>query len=165
MLTAAGVPIEGVPEARVYAQEARALRQSAPQRRRWTAGRLTVLARCIRPLIRSGAITLHQKLDTIAELSAPGPVVHLGLALLLAGLAVALHLPASDWVVALLFAGVARHVLYTLAAMTRQPRPIRSALAFTVLPLYGLWRLGVEVGALGMLGDRPWVRTERHGHA
>ena len=165
MLTADGVAIEGVPEARVYAQEARALRQSAPQRRRWTAGRLTVLARCIGPLVRSGAISFHQKLDAIAELSAPGPVVHLGLALLLAGLAVALHVSARDWLVALLFAGVARHVLYTLAAMTRQPRPFRSALAFAVLPLYGLWRLGVEVGALGMLGDRPWIRTERHGHA
>jgi len=165
MLTAAGVPIEGVPGARVYAQEARALHQSAPQRRRWTAGRLTVLARCIGPLVRSGAINIHQKLDTIAELIAPGPVVHLGLALVLVGLTIALHVPAGNWLVALLFAGVARHFLYTLAAMTRQPHPLRSALAFTALPLYGLWRLGVEIGALGMLGDRPWIRTERHGHA
>lgn len=165
MLTAAGVPIEGAPLARVYAQEARALGQSAPQRRRWTAGRLTVLARCAGPLLRSRSIGFRQKLDTIAELSAPGPVVHLGLGAMLAGLTLALHLPEGIGLVAVLAVGIARHVIYTLIAMTRQTDPVRAGLAFAFLPLYGLWRLGVEFGALGMLGDRPWIRTERHGHA
>lgn len=165
LLTARGVRIEGVPSARVYAQEARELRQSAPQRKRWAAGRLTVLARTVVPLLSSGRIGLRQKLDALAELSAPGPVVHLGLAAVLAGLTLALQPPATPVLVSFLLVGVARHAVYTAAALTQQPQPGRAALAFAFLPFYGLWRCGVELAALRMLGDKPWVRTERHRHA
>src|SRR5206468_15584 len=76
--TTQGVRIESLESARLYAQEARNLRQSSTQRQRWTAGKLTVLARLIGPLCRSSRIGLTQKVDAVAELSAPGPVVHLG---------------------------------------------------------------------------------------
>ena len=165
LLTARGVRIEGVAAARVYAQEARGLRQSASQRKRWAAGRLTVLARAAGPLLRSREIGFRQKLDTLAELSAPGPVVHLGVASVTAGLTIGLHPPAAAALLALLIMGVARHAVYTVAALMRQPRPGRALLAFAFLPFYGLWRLTVELAALRMLGDKPWVRTERHEHA
>jgi 1,2-diacylglycerol 3-beta-glucosyltransferase len=161
-LTERGVPIECAPDAVVYAQEAHTLRQSLSQRQRWTAGKLTVLARCGPPLLRSGRVGLRQKLDAVAELSAPGPVLHLGLALLGIGAALLLRLPPA---IALLFvASLIRPVAYTVLAVRVQPDPAKTIAAFAFLPVYVLWRVGAAASALRMLGDKPWVRTQRHRH-
>ena len=37
-----------------------------------------------------------------------------------------------------------------------------AVLAFLYLPIYGLWRLGIEVLALVAIRDKAWVRTARH---
>lgn len=161
-LTAWGVRIEGVDGARVYAQEARSLDQSAPQRQRWTAGKLVVLGRMIGPVLRSKCISFRQKLDVIAELSAPGPVVQLGVVALLVCLVLLLRVPAEITLVVLLAAGLVRHVAFATAALLAQPDPIRSTLAFLFLPVYGLWRVPIEFAAVRMLGDKPWIRTARH---
>ena len=96
LLTIAGVPIVSAPGARVYAQEAKSLRQSASQRRRWAAGKFTVLGRVAEAALRSANIGAHQKLDVIAELTAPGPVVHLGLVVALSAVLLVAQPPA--WV-------------------------------------------------------------------
>jgi hypothetical protein len=54
--------------------------------------------------------------------------------------------------------------VYAAVATTTVPEPGRAALAFVFLPFYVVWRIGVQVAALRMLGARPWVRTERHVH-
>jgi 1,2-diacylglycerol 3-beta-glucosyltransferase len=160
-LTARGVLIECVPDAVVYAQEARSLRQSWTQRQRWTAGKLTVLSRIAVPLLRSRRIGARQKLDAIAELSAPGPVLHLSLAVVLTGIALATGAPTS---LAFLVCGsLLRSVVYSLAALRVQADPIRTLAAFAFLPVYALWRFGAAAAALSMVGDKPWVRTQRHG--
>ncbi|MFI5235867.1 MAG: glycosyltransferase family 2 protein [Gemmatimonadales bacterium] len=163
-LTVRGVRVESAPGARVYAQEARTLKQSAPQRRRWAGGKLTVLQLFWRPLLRSPHIGIRQKLDVMAELVAPGPAVHLGLAALLLSLTGTLYLPGTTLLVALLSLGLARQATYTLVALVSRPRPFKSAAAFALLPLYAIWRLGIELTALRMIGPSPWVRTERHRH-
>ena len=83
LLTERGVHTEGAPKARLYAEEAGSLRQSATQRHRWTAGKLTVLFRFAGPLLRSRMIGPSQKLDALAELLGVGPAVHLGMVVLL----------------------------------------------------------------------------------
>jgi cellulose synthase/poly-beta-1,6-N-acetylglucosamine synthase-like glycosyltransferase len=165
LLTVSGVQIQAVDNARVYAQEARSLRQSASQRKRWTAGKLTVLWRLLPVVLRSRCIGALQKLDLIAELSGPGPAVHLGAALLLAVASGLLAVPGARMLILALGAGILRQVCYTVAALSVQPRPWRAALAFAHLPFYAAWRVAVEITALGMLGDKPWVRTDRHGPA
>ena len=162
LLTERGVAIECAPSARLYAQEARSLPQSSSQRQRWTAGKLTVLVRMGPRLLGSRQIALRQKLDAIAELAAPGPAVHLGLALLLSLLAAALRLPAGHALELLLGASLVRHAAYATLALAFQPDPYRAIRAFAFLPVYTLWRIGAAVQALGMVGDKPWVRTERH---
>ena len=162
LLTSSGIQIEGVDNARVYAQEARSLRQSASQRKRWTAGKLTVLWRLLPAMLRSRRLSAHQKLDLIAELSGPGPAVHLGAASFLAVGSALLGVPGAGTLIFALAAGVFRHACYAFAALLVQPRPWRAMLAFAVLPFYAAWRLGIEIAALRMLGDKPWVRTERH---
>ncbi len=161
-LTAWGVRIEGVDGARVFAQEARSLDQSAPQRQRWTAGKFVVLGRMIGPVLRSTHISLRQKLDVIAELSAPGPVVQLGVVAILMSLVLLLHVPAEIALVVLLMTGLVRHIVFATVALFAQPDPIRSAIAFLFLPVYGLWRVPIEFAAVRMLGDKPWIRTARH---
>ncbi len=162
LLSERGVPIECLPAAHVYAQEAQSLRQSATQRQRWTAGRLTVLGRLGPRILRSSHIGLRQKLDALAELSAPGPALHLGLVLLLATIATLLHLPGWSALVATLGASLLRPVAYTVAALAVDPHPGRAIRAFAFLPLYALWRIGAAGQALRMVGDKPWIRTERH---
>jgi cellulose synthase/poly-beta-1,6-N-acetylglucosamine synthase-like glycosyltransferase len=162
VLTASGVRIDGVPEARVASQEARTLRQSASQRKRWTAGKWTVLARALFPLLRSRRIDPVQKLDAIGELSTPGPVVHLGIVLVGSALALAAPLPGGRWIAALLLGSLLRHAVYSFAALRADPDPVGTLRALAFLPWYTLWRAGIALGALTMLGDRPWVRTSRH---
>lgn len=162
LLTAAGVRIENAPAARVFAQEARSLEQSSSQRRRWAAGKITVLARYLVPLLRSRAVGWRGKLDAIAELTGFGPAVHLGMALVLGAGVWALALPARGWIAGALALSVGRIVLYTIVAVRRDPDPARAMFAFAYLPFYTVWRLGVQLAAIRMLGDKPWVRTERH---
>jgi hypothetical protein len=114
------------------------------------------------PLIRSRHAGVAQKLDSLAELSAPGPVVHLCFVGI--GLAATLMFQALAFsgLAVLLVATLARPVAYTLAAFARDPEPGRAIRAFAFLPFYAVWRLGAAVTALGMLGDKPWIRTGRH---
>ncbi len=163
-LTERGVRIECAPDARVYSQEARTLDQSATQRQRWTAGKLTVLGRLGPRLLRSAQIGIRQKLDALAELAAPGPALHLGLVVLLAGLAAALHPPATTTLVVALAASLVRPVAYTIAALAVRSDRARALRAFAFLPLYVLWRVGAAALALSMVGDKPWIRTARHPH-
>ena len=164
-LTVAGVRIENVPDARVYAQEARSLRQSSSQRQRWAAGKLMVLRAYLGRILRHPSLPWHAKLDLLAELTAFGPAVHLGVAAVLAALALLLPIPAGRWIAAALGLTIARFVAYTLVAARRDPQPLRALGAFAYLPVYTIWRVLVQIAALRMLGDKPWVRTGRHTEA
>jgi len=162
IFTERGVRIDNVPGARVGAQEAKSLKQSSSQRQRWAAGKITVLRDHIGSLLRSREIGLHQKLDVLAELTGLGPAVHAGLVVVLAAATLLLRLPGAPLVAGLLLASLGRHAVYTLLAVTRDRQPGRALLAFTYLPFYTAWRLGVQLLALTMVGDKPWVRTQRH---
>jgi 1,2-diacylglycerol 3-beta-glucosyltransferase len=162
LYTAQGVSIEGVEGARLFAQEACSLRQSSTQRQRWTAGKLTVAFRHLGALIRSRHIGLCQKLDSAAELSSPGPVVHLGLAASASALIGLLHAPGVAWLLVALWIPIARLAGYALVGLTKQPDPRRTAVAFLFLPIYAAWRLATALVSLKMVGGATWVRTTRH---
>ena len=55
-----------------------------------------------------------------------------------------------------------RPFAYTVAALPVQPDPVRTLAAFAFLPVYALWRLGAAAAAVTMLGDKPWIRTQRN---
>lgn len=162
LLTERGIPILGVPRARIYAQEARSLGDSATQRERWTAGRLTVLARVGPRLLLSRRLGLAQKLDAIAELAVPGPALHLGGAILLALVAVGLHPPGAGLLAGALLASLVRPVAYTAVALVTAPHPARAFAAFAFLPIYACWRIGTAARALRLVRGGPWIRTQRH---
>ena len=160
MLTVLGVEIDLAREARLFAQEARSLKQVSSQRRRWTAGRLMVLRQYFTRILRSRAIGPHQKLDIITELSTPGPVVHLGIVLVMTIAGLAVHLP--WWILGLAWVSLIRPVGYALIALWRMPGRWRTLAAFLYLPIYGAWRLAVEATALLRIGEKSWIRTARH---
>ncbi|MGE5802955.1 MAG: hypothetical protein ACM358_11935, partial [Gemmatimonadota bacterium] len=109
----------------------------------------------------SRKIGLAQKLDALAELTGPGPVVLFGLTIVAATLTLILQPPASAWLLSALAVSVVRQAAYTVAGLSVQRDPLRASLAFVFLPLYLVWRLGAAARALGQLGDKPWVRTAR----
>jgi cellulose synthase/poly-beta-1,6-N-acetylglucosamine synthase-like glycosyltransferase len=158
--TAQGVRIEGAPNAMIFAQEAHTLRDSSSQRQRWTAGRFTVLVRWGAVLIRSRKIGFHQKLDAIAELTAPGPVLLLGIETALLAVTLLAGFPTA--VAAILLVPIARPTVYTALALRIQPDLPRTVRAFAFLPVYALWRVVAAAIALRMVGDKPWIRTQRH---
>ena len=161
-LTERGVPIEACLDARLYSQEARSLRQSASQRRRWAAGKMSVLAGTAWPLLASRKINFHQKLDALGELLSVGPAVHLAGVAGLIAVTLSLNVPGAAWLSIALAASVARLALYTAAAISVDPAPFRALSAFAFLPFYAVWRLCLQLSALRMLGDQPWIRTQRH---
>jgi hypothetical protein len=165
LLTVEGVPIENQPRARVHSQEARTLGQSSSQRRRWAAGKMQVLVDQAGPILRSRKIGRLQKLDALGELLSPGPAVHLGVATLLAGGALASGAPGAALLVGLLLVPLARLGAYTALALTDVEKPGRALAAFLTLPGYAVWRLGVQASALvtGVRGG--WTRTARHREA
>jgi cellulose synthase/poly-beta-1,6-N-acetylglucosamine synthase-like glycosyltransferase len=162
ILTARGVRIEPVPEARISAQEAKSLAQSAPQRHRWLAGKLGVLGTYLSRLVNSPHLRVHQKIDAAAELTTPGPAVHLGVAASLALLAFATGTTLGWAGGGLLLLSLARPVVYTIVAIALDPAPIRALLAFAYLPVYTLWRIGPALKSLVSARATRWVRTQRH---
>ena len=162
VLTERGVRIEGVPAAKIRSLEASTLREAASQRRRWTDGKLTVLVRHAGPLLRSRSIGLAQKVDSLAALSVTGPVAHLCAVAVAVTAALLLRPPGSPLLATALLLTLVRPAVYTLVALCADPEPVRAALAFAYLPLYAIWRAGITASALAMLGDKPWVRTQRH---
>ena len=123
---------------------------------------MAVLARYWWRILFSRAIGVRQKLDTICELFAPGPVVHLGV---VAALTVGYLLLAADaprWALALCWISLVRPVTYSTAALLRMPGRLRTVAAFLYLPVYALWRLGIEAAALLTIKEKAWVRTARH---
>ena len=162
-LTLDGVRTECVPAARVFSREASSLDASASQRKRWRAGRLTILMRLGGLVLTRRGVMFRQRLDLLSELAAPGPVVHLGIVALLVLLLLAAPLPGRSWLAAGLLGSLVRPALYAALAVTTDPQPGGALAAFLYLPVYAVWRLVTEAAALMNLGDKPWVRTSREG--
>lgn len=161
-LTLAGVRILYEPGARVYAQETRWLGQSASQRQRWSSGRIAVFRRYARTLLTKPGIPLVQRLDLIAELSSTGPIMRAFLGA--AGIAalLAFDTPAAPVLIALFAAPIVEPLGMSLASLARHPHPAATVRAFTRLPAYALWRVGVGFSAFFLSGKDAWIRTGRH---
>lgn len=162
ILTGMGIRIQAVPAARIVAQETSSLQQSAAQRHRWTTGRIQVLRRYGASLLRNSKVGLHQRLDTLAEVSSFGPVVFLGLAMSGILLTVALRPPADTALLVAFALSLLRLALYTVAAIVGDPDPWKAARAFSYLPVYAVWRNWTLLKGLVLPGTGEWKRTERH---
>jgi hypothetical protein len=150
------------PNARLASQEAKSLTQSSTQRRRWQAGRWMVFQQYAGTIIRSSKIGWAQKIDALAELSAPGPVLHASIAIVLAvGLAfmpgIAPRVLAATFAISLL-----PSLVWTAIAVQRESNRGELIRALARLPFYAVWRVMVAVMAVSTARRGAWHRSPRH---
>lgn len=164
ILTLRGVRIDHTTRARVFAQEARDLRQGESQRSRWMAGRWYVLRRYARPVLTVAGIPWRQRLDLLGEMTttALGPATQAAVTLAVAALALGSRATGGALLAVLAVASLGRQVVYTVLAVARDPEPAAAARAFLRLPAYIIWRVGVALRSLVSSGTGAWVRTTRH---
>jgi cellulose synthase/poly-beta-1,6-N-acetylglucosamine synthase-like glycosyltransferase len=149
-------------DARLFAQEAKTLAQGSVQRRRWQAGRWIVFRTHLWPTLSSRAIGWHQKIDTLGELSVPGPILQAAISLMLA-VALGLTGVLAARVVAIAFlVSLVPTIGWTVQAWARHPRPGRIALAFLRIPVYIGWRITVALLAVRTGRSGAWLRSPRH---
>lgn len=164
--TARGISIDFAGDALLRSHEAPTMRQGATQRNRWMAGRLHVLGEYWRAIAGSRCIGARQKLDAFAELAGLSPILHVVMALTVAGLAAWLLAPPLSTL--FLLAAAASLLPLTLAVIVvllRHPEPLRTLAAFSILPFYAVWRALTAIRTLLSLHDRTWRKTERPGRA
>ena len=158
--TLAGVRILFCPAAVVFAQEARSLAQARTQRIRWEAGKWAIVRRYAWPIATS-RLSFRQRLDTMAELTHHGPVLH-GFA------AAALALPIlgqpgyAGVLSVVLLATTIPMVGWTILGFRKQPERLRLLGAIAALPAYLLWRAGILAVATFTHSGARWHRSPRH---
>lgn len=161
--TVAGVPIRYAENALLYSLEVSSLRQGYSQRRRWLAGRLLVAREWVPQIARSSSISLHQKLDSIAELTVPPPALHFFIAMVVGMTAIILlPFPFGPAIGVLVIASLASLVTQTAVVIMRHPNPGATLMAFALFPLYIAWRLVTALRTMLTLGDQTWRKTNRN---
>lgn len=160
--TAFGAPVDFAKDSVMRGQEAHTLAQGATQRKRWQAGKRAVFRDYWSQILSSPSITTHQKLDAIAELAAPGPVLHATLVLPTAlVMSLASSLPARV-VGALLGASLVPVFGWAFITLCRYPQRGRALRALAHIPIYAVWRVAVGVQAFATARRRVWHRSPRH---
>ena len=160
--TALGERIDFAHDARLASQEAKSLTQSSTQRRRWQAGRWLVFRQYAGAILRSSRIGWAQKIDALAELSAPGPVLHASIATLLT-FALALLPGLLPKALAAAFAlSLLPMVVWTGLAVQRQSNRGELIRALARLPFYAVWRVLVAIMAVSTARRGAWQRSPRH---
>jgi 1,2-diacylglycerol 3-beta-glucosyltransferase len=160
--TAKGIPIHYARDARLFSEEARSMKEGGTQRRRWLAGRLWVLNQWWRAILVSSRISWHQKLDALAELAGPSPVIHLAIALLLAALSVSVVGGSTGSVLALVALGSLLPLgVTTVFVLAKHPQRTRTLGAFVMLPAYGAWRVLTALRTVLLRSESVWRKTER----
>jgi cellulose synthase/poly-beta-1,6-N-acetylglucosamine synthase-like glycosyltransferase len=165
--SALGEEIDYARDAKLYAQEARTLAQSSTQRRRWQAGRWSVLVAYARRLLTSSRAGGHQTVDTLGELAAPGPILHATVASVLALALLSVGSPVATCLALLFLLGMAPTAWFSAKAWRRHPQRAQLLLALLRLPVYAGWRVVVGGLALATARNGTWQRSPRHppGHS
>lgn len=160
--TLAGERIDLVIDARVASIEPEAVEDSTVRRRRWQAGKWSVLKRYVVPLLTRRGIPFHQRIDLLAELVSPGPVAHAGIGFGLGALVVLL---APAWPTTVLgwalIASPLPTVVWTAHAIAGHPEPGKVLRAMFRLPFYLLWRITILPRALPTYLGGAWRRSPR----
>lgn len=161
-LAAAGIRVEFEPRAVAYAQEASSMRQAYSQRVRWASARMQLLgvgARLLLAgmrkhnlhLLEAGVSLLCPNYSMLANVTLTGLFISL----------VAVPYPDRN-VLSLWFALlVAAQVLYFFMGIVVSKLSLKALCSLGFVPVFLVWKLGVDVIAILNLRRAPWVRTGR----
>jgi cellulose synthase/poly-beta-1,6-N-acetylglucosamine synthase-like glycosyltransferase len=161
----AGIKVESVPQAVLYAQAPQTARQADSQRMRWEGGRFALMKRDALPLLREFLRTRSAaKLDWAMDLLTPPMAVLIGVP----GLLLAITLPLAlvwggplvvvSWALAAILASAAVYVLAGLLISSAKPR---AYLYLLCTPIFLVWKVKIHAMMMVGRGARGWVRTER----
>lgn len=165
MLLDAGIKVEYVREAELYAQAPQTSKQANSQRMRWEGGRLAVARRDgLRMLASALRLRSATKLDWAMDLLTPPMGILIGLPVLM----LAVNAPlALIWGGAFTFMGWAWLALliggatYVVGGLLISGADRRAYLYLLATPIFLLWKLRIYAAMLLGRGPRGWVRTER----
>lgn len=165
MLLDAGIRVESVPRAVLYAQAPQTSKQADSQRMRWEGGRLALARRdglrLLRTAIRHRSLA---RLDWAMDLLTPPMGILIGLPIVMLVVNVPLSLLLGSplveaswgWLGLMLGACV-----YVLGGLLISGADRRAYLYLLCTPLFLIWKLKVYATMLLGRGPRGWVRTER----
>jgi cellulose synthase/poly-beta-1,6-N-acetylglucosamine synthase-like glycosyltransferase len=159
----AGERIDLVPEARLASLEPETMRASSIRRSRWQAGKWHVLRYHLPGLVSSPRITLHQRLDILAELLSPGPIVHAGVGFALGLLLLWWQIGINLIPAVLLLLSPLPTVFWTLRTIAKRPDRGRIAADLLRLPFYSVWRVSILALAVPTYLRGAWLRSPRPG--
>ena len=164
-LLRAGIRVEPVPGAVLYAQVPQTAEQARSQRMRWEGGRFALARRDgIRLLREFQRERTAAKLDWAMELFTPPLAILVGVPLGLLLLNTALGwlvgsppgLALTGWALSLIGVGI-----YVVGGLLISGADRRAYLYLLATPLFMLWKLRIYGAMLLGRGPRGWVRTER----
>jgi cellulose synthase/poly-beta-1,6-N-acetylglucosamine synthase-like glycosyltransferase len=161
----AGIRVESVPGAVLYAQAPQTSKQADSQRMRWEGGRLAAARRDGIAMLRD--FLKHRsavKLDWAMDLLTPpvGILVGVPVLMLMVNVPLALLWPgvlgwvAGAWALALLGA-----TIYVLGGLMISGAERRAYLYLLATPIFLVWKMRIYAAMLLGKGPRGWVRTER----
>jgi 1,2-diacylglycerol 3-beta-glucosyltransferase len=161
----AGIRVESVPGAPLYAQAPQTAGQANSQRMRWEGGRLAAARsdgiRMLKDFLKHGSAA---KLDWAMDLLTPPVGILIGVPVLMLALNVPLALVwpgvlgiiAWAWLLVLLGA-----CFYVLGGLLISGADKRAYLYLLATPVFLIWKLRIYATMLLGRGPRGWVRTER----
>lgn len=166
MLLDAGIRVQAVPGAVLYAQAPQTRRQADSQRMRWEGGRFALARRdglrLLKSFFKTGSAT---RLDWAMDLLTPPMAILVGVPVLGAGLSTGLALLLGTpvmaymaWAWLVVLAGTCFHVIGGMLISEADPRAYLYLLS---TPVFLIWKLQIYVTMLLKRGPRGWVRTER----
>jgi cellulose synthase/poly-beta-1,6-N-acetylglucosamine synthase-like glycosyltransferase len=165
MLLDAGIRVESVPRAVLYAQAPQTSKQADSQRMRWEGGRLALARRdglrLLRTALRHRSLA---RLDWAMDLLTPPMGILIGLPIVMLVINVPLSLllgwplvgASWGWLGLLLGAGV-----YVVGGLMISGAQRKAYVYLLCTPLFLVWKLKVYATMLLGRGPRGWVRTER----
>jgi hypothetical protein len=158
--------VSSAPDAVIYAQVTRSLKLGETQRVRWMKGQLETVANYWRPLLRQGLTELNPvKLDALFEVARPSHATLIFWTVAYAaacGAAWLIGVPGSTTLVAAAGALIAAQVAYFVIGLAVERPPLRTWLAFLMVPWYLAWKAAISFRGLFNLRDKKWVKTARH---
>lgn len=165
MLLDAGIRVESVPRAVLYAQAPQTGKQAGSQRMRWEGGRFALLRRDgPRLLLEALRHRSAARLDWAMDLFTPPMGILVGLPLLMMAVNAPLAwlwgepLSALAWAWLALLAGA---FAYVIGGLLISEADRRAYLYLLATPIFLIWKLRVYATMLLGRGPRGWVRTER----
>lgn len=163
----AGIRVESVPQAVLYAQAPQTGKQADSQRMRWEGGRFALIKRDALPLLRDFFRTRSvAKLDWAMDLLTPPMSILMGVPVLLAAINLPFALLWGEPVTFMLWAWLAvlaAASVYVIGGLLISGAKPKAYLYLLCTPLFLVWKMKIYAMMLLGRGAKGWVRTERTG--